>query len=429
VAVKTGRVAKASKTDGWPFFVLLAFYVFEYLRPQESYTSFIAPLSLPAILNMVLIFVVLKSPKANLNNQIVKFVFLFYAQIFLFVPFATNNYAAYQVALTLGLTLVSVAATIIVLDSRDKLRIFVNVWIITNTLSAIWIITHGGKGPGGFLIDENDACAMMNTALPFSLYFGLKDKNRRIRLLSAVSIPIFLTAIVMTSSRGGFIGFVAVGALVLFLSKRRWRNIFLAATFAFIAGNVVLAILPDGYVREMQSIENTQDGTANLRLLHWTTGIEVFKENPIFGVGPNNYPWTSFEYFHLSPYFVEGSRNRAGRQAHSLYFTLIPELGLLGIFVFLSFITLFYKNLFKIRTKFKNDSENSDYFGLANALIVGMSGFLISGVFISVLYYPIMWHLLAMAVVLINVALRAGLDQSKATRKKLRTLRKVTSGQ
>jgi Na+/proline symporter len=126
---------------------------------------------------------------------------------------------------------------------------------------------------------------------------------------------------------------------------------------------------------------------------------------------------------------VEGSRNRAGRQAHSLYFTLIPELGLLGIFVFLSFITLFYKNLFKIRTKFKNDSENSDYFGLANALIVGMSGFLISGVFISVLYYPIMWHLLAMAVVLINVALRAGLDQSKATRKKLRTLRKVTSGQ
>lgn len=428
MAVKTGRVAKGTQTDGWPFFVLLAFYVFEYLRPQESYASFIAPLSLPALLNIVLIFVVLKSPKTNLKNPIVKFVLLFYAQIFLFVPFATNNYAAYQVALTLGLTLVSVAATIIVVDSRDKLRIFVNVWIIANTLSGIWIILHGGKGPGGFLIDENDACAMMNTALPFSLYFGIKDKDKKVRLLSTVSIPIFLTAIVMTNSRGGFLGFVAICALVLFLSRRRWRNIFLAMTFAFIAGNIVLAILPEGYVREMQSIENTEDGTANLRLLHWTTGIEVFKDNPIFGVGPNNYPWTSFEYFHLSPYFVEGARNRSGRQAHSLYFTLIPELGILGIFVFLSFITIFYKNMFRVRKKFKDDSKSPDFLGLANALIVGMSGFLISGVFISVLYYPIMWHLLAMGVVLINIALRADLDHMKTTRKKTGTLRKLTSG-
>jgi hypothetical protein len=212
-----GRIEKRSETDGWPFFLLLAFYVFEYVRPQESYVSFIAPLSLPALLNIILIFVVLKSPKGNLKNPIVKVIVFFYAQIFLFVPFATNNHAAYQVALTLGLTMVSVAATVIVIDSREKLRIFINIWVVTNTLSGIWIIFHGGKGPGGFLTDENDACAMMNTALPFALYFSIKDRSKKIRMLSIFSIPVFLTAIVMTGSRGGVLGFVGVGALVIFL--------------------------------------------------------------------------------------------------------------------------------------------------------------------------------------------------------------------
>lgn len=423
-----GRIEKRSETDGWPFFLLLAFYVFEYVRPQESYVSFIAPLSLPALLNIILIFVVLKSPKGNLKNPIVKVIVFFYAQIFLFVPFATNNHAAYQVALTLGLTMVSVAATVIVIDSREKLRIFINIWVVTNTLSGIWIIFHGGKGPGGFLTDENDACAMMNTALPFALYFSIKDRSKKIRMLSIFSIPVFLTAIVMTGSRGGFLGFVAVCALVLFLSRRRWRNILIAITFAFVAGNLVLAVLPDGYVRDMQTIDDKDDGTANLRLLHWTTGIEVFKNNPIFGVGPNNYPWTSFEYFHLSPYFVEGARNRSGRQAHSLYFTLIPELGLLGVSVFLTLIILFYKRLFKIRKKFSEDSQASDYFGMATALIVGMSGFLVSGVFVSVLYYPIMWHLLGMGVVLINLSSPASSSRKQVKAHKINNLRKLESG-
>lgn len=428
MVIREGELGKRSKTNSWPYFALLAFYFFEYLRPQESYASFIAPLSLPALLNILLILAVLKLPKERLNNRSVKLIFLFYLQIVLFVPFATNNYAAYQVASTIGLTFITVAATVILIDSKEKLRVLINVWLIANILSAIWIITHGGKGPGGFLIDENDACAMMNTVLPFSFYFGLKDKNKKFRVLSLASVPLFLTAIVMTNSRGGFLGFVAVSLLVLFLSRRRWRNLFIAVTFAVIAGNIVLAVLPEGYVKEMQSIENTEEGTANLRLLHWTTGIEVFKDNPIFGVGPNNYPWTSFEYFHLSPYFVEGARNRAGRQAHSLYFTLIPELGLFGIFVFFSLIAIFYKKMFNIRKSFRNDHLNSEYVGLADALIVGMAGFLVSGIFISVLYYPIMWHLLGIGVALATIASRSELRDQGAVIKKTKTLRKMTGG-
>jgi O-antigen ligase len=178
----------------------------------------------------------------------------------------------------------------------------------------------------------------------------------------------------------------------------------------------------------MQTIDDKDDGTANLRLLHWTTGIEVFKNNPIFGVGPNNYPWTSFEYFHLSPYFVEGARNRSGRQAHSLYFTLIPELGLLGILLFTTMMILFYKNTIKIRNRFRNDSQASDYFGMASALIVGMSGFLASSAFISSLYYPIIWHLLAMAVVLINLSSRDSQSYRQETPKSTNSLRKLTGG-
>ena len=79
-------------------------------------------------------------------------------------------------------------------------------------------------------------------------------------------------------------------------------------------------------------------GYTNIKKINHS-GIEILKDNPFFGVGPNNYPWTSGDYFHLSPFFDEAARFRSGRQAHSLYFTLVPELGFFGIILF-SYITL-----------------------------------------------------------------------------------------
>ena len=162
-------------------------------------------------------------------------------------------------------------------------------------------------------------------------------------------------------------------------------------------GSVLLQVLPDGYVEDMESISDTEDTTRNLRYLHWTTAWEMFKDNPVLGVGPGNYPWRSHEYLHKSPYYDPNARGRAARQSHSLYFTLIPEMGFVGIFIFLQiFITL----INRLRSKSGYSSQQK---ALNYSFLASLSGIFISGAFISILYYPILWHILGLSICALNV--------------------------
>ena len=53
-------------------------------------------------------------------------------------------------------------------------------------------------------------------------------------------------------------------------------------------------------------------------------GWEMFLANPIFGVGQAIFPWTIGEYLGGRTW---QTRSLSGRQAHSLYFTLLPGIG------------------------------------------------------------------------------------------------------
>ena len=73
---------------------------------------------------------------------------------------------------------------------------------------------------------------------------------------------------------------------------------------------------------------DTKEATANDRMLSWEAAWDMFLEHPL-GVGGNNFP-VHFQEFQSD----EFSRGMWGRQAHSLWFTLIPELGIFGIMIY-----------------------------------------------------------------------------------------------
>ena len=61
--------------------------------------------------------------------------------------------------------------------------------------------------------------------------------------------------------------------------------------------------------------------------------LVLFFDNPVMGVGQGNYPW------HVGEIEEEmgvqwQTRSLSGRAAHSLYFTLLPELGLIGTLIY-----------------------------------------------------------------------------------------------
>jgi O-antigen ligase len=140
----------------------------------------------------------------------------------------------------------------------------------------------------------------------------------------------------------------------------------------------------------------------------------MFLDQPILGVGQGNFPYV-FRDYEVAAGNYEGlhGRSRAGMAAHSIYFTLLPELGIVGTLIFAGMLYHLNKDLGYIRRlNFRKptgtvNNEIQDMFYLGLAMQGSLIGFLVSGLFISILYYPNFWVLMGFIVALKKIALLA----------------------
>jgi hypothetical protein len=77
-------------------------------------------------------------------------------------------------------------------------------------------------GPGGFIADNNDFALALNMSLPFFLYLAQQSKRRFVKLALYFVFALSVIAIVLTYSRGGFIGLGMVMFMIWLRSKRKF---------------------------------------------------------------------------------------------------------------------------------------------------------------------------------------------------------------
>ena len=288
------------------------------------------------------------------------------------------------------------------------------VWLGVHGLLAVNGMLHGGRGVGGWLGDENDFAMEMNVAVPFAFFLYQGTKGQGTKLLYLLLLGIFVLSSIATASRGGFLGLLAVGTFCWFYSPRKILALVLLVGVLLL----VLVAAPQEYWDRMQTITDDstmESGTAGQRMFTWGIGWEMFLANPVFGVGQGNFPWTIGEYLGGRTW---QTKSLAGRQAHSLYFTLLPELGLIGLIIFGGMVfsnwqNVRYCNRFGLRsTQARNqgslsvdaDLEKAAWFG--NAILGALVAYLVTSTFISTLYYPTFWILTGLAVALKNTTER-----------------------
>lgn len=386
---------------GAAFWLLVLFFAFEYLRLQTIIEP-LAPLRIPLILTLLLPLVwLVVADKSIIKDKLIVLHMAFIALIAASVLWATNKYWVFEtfkqmVAYFIAATLPAAAFLI----TRRRLVTFFNIWIFFHVLIALWAITHEGRGTGSFLEDENDLSLAINMAVPFA-YYLLQRPGQPVwrRMMYMAAVGTMVTAVIVSDSRGGFLGLVAVFMGIIMFSKHRIRNFIAIAIIALIG----LAMVSEEYIDEMHTIADTEDSTRNDRLYSWRRGWEMFLDYPIAGVGASNYPWRVVEYELRSSEYRPGIiRLHGGRVSHSLYFTLIPEYGLAGIILFFSISWIMFRRLLHL---VRLDSRRHELFLndlelplLARALIVSMAGLFVSGAFISVLYYPHVWVLIGFTI-------------------------------
>ncbi len=388
ISLESGVEQPDTRISGaWIFFIYL-YLIVDYGRPQDTF-PFLGYLR-PALIVTLFLTAFLIKNRSNINLKIpqVRLIILFIVFAACSIPFALNGFYAYSTTKGMVLMLPFILSCTICINSTKQLQKLITVLILLMAYQAQYAILHGGIGSGNQFLDENDLALYVNTWLPFSIALFLSVKGVLKKLIFGLCTGLGLGAVVVSASRGGFLGMIGMFLVYWLFSPKKWISLIVVGLIALclylFAGNA--------YWNEMKTSTDTQDGTAQARIESWKSAINMFKGHP-FGVGAGNFPVWFSKY--QTGYF---KREMWGRQAHSLWFTLLPELGIQGVLLY--FILLF-KNLKQIFTINKNVhflpvTEQPFFKNISVAFLASLAGYFCSATFLSVLYYAHYWYLAGM---------------------------------
>ncbi len=169
--------------------------------------------------------------------------------------------------------------------------------------------------------------------------YGRTIVERRLTLLAWVVFPIIGTAIIMTGSRGAYIGLVA-GIGLLVVRDGTWEAKLKIGSIALLAiAFLVFAALSDDAMRtrlERSWYQGDTAGRDKIQAHAWA----MFYEKPMLGWGP------FYNEVEL------GSRlGRSIRGTHSLYLTVLTEAGLVGAILFFGGLGLLVRAAWQARLR------------------------------------------------------------------------------
>ena len=242
-----------------------------------------------------------------------------------------------------------------------------------------------GRGTGIFG-NTNDMALHLVTLLPVSiaLLFGAKGLARRI-LYGACS-ALTIGAIMLSYSRGAFLGLVIV--FVYFAVKLGGRRR-IEILFAVLGVALLLVLLaPSGYGGRLVSIFMPSldlSGSADARRGELFRSLYIALRHPLLGIGMGNYqPEMSYH----------------GLVTHNSYTQVAAEAGMAALACYLLFIVSPLRKLGQIARETLANRRNSSFYYLAVGLQASLIAYMVSSFFLSVAFNWYVFYLVGYAVCL-----------------------------
>lgn len=384
--------------------MLVVFLVLEYIRPPGLVNLGLQMLIIAII--PVLWFADSNRPWSSILTAQVLFLLVCLSAI----ATAVNTYSAYLVTrIIFGHVSIALGLSWLLAD-RESFRKVAWAWFLIMGYASLYGLTHGGRGPGAILGDENDLALACATTLPFAL-FGVDRLSGGKRWLCAAIGTLMAATIVTTYSRGGFVALATVVVYYFVASPRKIRNLGLLAALAL----AFVTLAPQSYFDRLATMVETSTGTAQGRRFLWATATNMWRAHPVLGVGAGNFPHLAGRYqstdFKDTEY-VE--RNWSGTAVHSLYYQMLAEHGTVGAAILAFILWKHLRILSQLRRRMRRSGDvpadlqrDAEFYG--SALAGAVIGYGVAGAFLSVLYHPYLWYFSAMAVAL-DAAARRELD-------------------
>lgn len=201
-------------------------------------------------------------------------------------------------------------------------------------------------------------------------------------------------AIMATYSRGAFLGLIAVAPLLFF--HMRWKAVMIAAA-VFAVGAVGVAA-PERLMDRWKTIETYEEDTSAMqRIQAWEVNWNMAVERPLVGMGFRN---AGLGYDWWIQYAGFEGRWEHVLSPHSIYFSVLGHHGFVGLFVFLALIGATLLTLNRVRRIARERPHQRWLSEYAWALQVGLFGYLVSGTFLDVAYFDLLYAFVALAIIM-----------------------------
>lgn len=300
------------------------------------------------------------------------------------------------------------------LRTRQQLRFFLVFWLacfamypVRGALFNYYLYGEklAGRAIWNYIFNNpNDLAAYC--ILQLSMAFGVNALEAKgpVRFSARLGLAVLPLLILLTKSRGAFIGFAVFLLFALWGQRKRGRAIgitlVVASTLIFVAPENVL-----DRVFALKKIEETgnvgaadEEGSAAQRYEIWKVARAIIREHPVAGVGLGAYP-AEHQLMAPRPQFNPTAMGR--RDTHSTYLNVTAETGFIGLILwastYLSVLVAIEANRRKLK-KVRPFTAQTVY-----AMEVGLVGFFIAAIFGSlahvsflVLHTLTMWCLVEM---------------------------------
>lgn len=179
--------------------------------------------------------------------------------------------------------------------------------------------------------------------IPFSFACLLTAKNRPARVFYAFAFLVMLVCLVLTYSRGAYIGIILAAAVFLVLLDRR-----------FIFPGIVLAVvvffaLPTTFIERLLSVGDTSDTSTSYRVFIWLGTLAMLKDYWFCGIGPGQGAF-------MKVYPVYAYSAISAPHSHNLFLQIACDTGISGLLLFAAIIYQYFKNMVSSLRR-KGDSE------------------------------------------------------------------------
>ncbi len=194
---------------------------------------------------------------------------------------------------------------------------------------------------------------------------------------------------VASSSRGAQLGGAVLALWFVLRSPYRMRML---VVMGVLAGLTWLAMPPESKARWAAA---GTDPDSIRRLTYWTDGIKIANDFPVFGIG-----YKSWIQYYRARY------NPDGEVQHNIFIECVSELGYVGLLMFLILIGYVLRENARVRklTGPKGVAPDRFLYHMAFGLDGALIGYLASGFFVTVLFYPFFWINMAFVMALSRVA-------------------------